>query len=166
MTFYLRTAGKADLPAVKQLLAVTWHDTYDALYGVEKVNDLTTRWHSLEALQKRLTMPNSEFVVADDGTQLLGMAFAQMEGKDVKLHQLYVLPGHQGEGIGQALLSEVMDCFPEAKTISLEVDEDNVKALGFYKRNGFEPKGKTSDCGNNGDRIPAQILSRNLQLNS
>ncbi|KFB10043.1 GNAT family N-acetyltransferase [Nitratireductor basaltis] len=166
MTFYLRTAAPSDLPAVQQLLAETWHATYDRLYGVEKVTELTARWHSQETLRKRLTLPHSEFVLADDGSNILGMAFARMEKKDVRLHQLYVSPRHQKRGIGRALLAEVMDCFPEAETISLEVDENNVQALTFYQRNGFSECGRTSDCGGNGDELPALILSRSLRPDS
>lgn len=166
MTFYLRTAGKTDLPAIKSLLAVTWHDTYDRIYGAGKVDELTARWHSQEALQKRLTLPDSEFIVADDGSALLGVAFAQMTGSDVKLHQLYVLPEHQGKGVGQALLEELMGCFPGAKSVSLEVDEANTGARKFYARNGFVETGRTDDCGGKSDQIPALVLSRRLTLNS
>ena len=64
---WIRTASQRDLEAVHRLLVETWHDTYDQIYGIEKVKAITTDWHSIAALRKRLTLPQSEFVVADSG---------------------------------------------------------------------------------------------------
>ena len=35
----IRPAAPADLPAVRALLVETWHDTYDALLGAERVTE-------------------------------------------------------------------------------------------------------------------------------
>ena len=160
--FFVRTAGERDLEAVRALLVETWHATYDAIYGVEKVTQLTDSWHSIESLRRRLTRPSSEFLVADDGEQIAGMAFAaaDREGKTVMLHQLYVLPAHQGHGIGGILLDEILDNFPDAERIRLEVEEQNSRAIAFYRVYGFEQSGRTGDCGVAGSGIPALVFER------
>jgi GNAT superfamily N-acetyltransferase len=45
-----------------------------------------------------------------------GVAFASFtaDDKSVTLHQLYVRPGLQGQGIGSLLLDEIESCFPDA----------------------------------------------------
>ncbi|MEO0910824.1 MAG: GNAT family N-acetyltransferase, partial [Pseudomonadota bacterium] len=48
--FFIRTASESDLPRVQEILIETWHATYDEIYGVEKVNEITGKWHSLERL--------------------------------------------------------------------------------------------------------------------
>jgi ribosomal protein S18 acetylase RimI-like enzyme len=122
---FVRTAGERDLKAVRDLLVETWHATYDDIYGVEKVNQITGEWHSLAALRARIDKPRSEFVLADDGRAIAGMAFASVVdgGKTVMLHQLYVRPAMQGRGIGGLLLDEVESAFPEAEKVRLEVEE-------------------------------------------
>ena len=65
--FFVRSASEADLPKVQALLGRSWHATYDAIYGAEKVAEITASWHSLDALKRQLARPNSEFVIADDG---------------------------------------------------------------------------------------------------
>ena len=50
MTFFVRTAGRNDLEAISELLGVTWHATYDAIYGVERVREITASWHSVQEL--------------------------------------------------------------------------------------------------------------------
>ena len=54
------------------------------------------------------------------------------------LHQLYVRPAHQGHGVGGMLLDEILNCFPEAETVRLEVEEANVRAIAFYEAYGFD----------------------------
>jgi ribosomal protein S18 acetylase RimI-like enzyme len=146
---FLRTAGKGDLAKVSDLLARTWHATYDAIYGADRVAEITRSWHSPTRLAAHLTRPSSEFVVADDGKQLLGMAYAATaasDGKLISLHQLYVLPDAEGRGIGQELLREVQNAFPDAERIRLEIELANARALRFFERNGFAVTGPAASA--------------------
>ncbi|MCB8839845.1 GNAT family N-acetyltransferase [Aurantimonas sp. VKM B-3413] len=165
MTFFVRTAGTRDLEAVSLLLGETWHATYDGIYGLERVSEIVRSWHSVEALRPRVTRLNTEFLVADDGTRLGGMAFAAFEAerKLVVLHQLYVHPDYQRQGIGRELLAEVEDGFPGAERVRIEVEEANTGAIAFYVASGFEPAGKSEACG--GDTrfaIPAAIYEKRM----
>jgi len=159
---FVRTAGERDLKAVRDLLVETWHATYDAIYGAERVTAITDDWHSLAALKRRLYQPNAEFLVADDGNQLGGIAFAAADamGKSVMVHQLYVRPSFQGRGIGGMLLDEIVESFPDATLFRLEVEEANDKAIGFYRSQGFEQTGRTENCGAAQSGIPALIFER------
>jgi len=146
---FVRTASKRDLDAVRALLGETWHATYDAIYGAERVAAITADWHSLASLQAQLERPHSEFLVAD-------------EGKTVMLHQLYVRPSMQGRGIGGMLLDEIADSFPEAERIRLEVEEANLRAITFYRAAGFVQAGRTANCGRDQSGIPALVFERVL----
>ena len=157
---FVRTAGPRDLDAVRALLVETWHDTYDAIYGRERVDQITDDWHSIPALQARLEKPRSEFVLADDGETIAGMAFATGDGDTVTLHQLYVRPGMQGRGIGGLLLDEIEGAFPEATKVRLEVEEKNSRAVAFYIGQGFAEVGQTANCGKEQSGIPALIFER------
>lgn len=140
---FVRTASERDVVAIRALLVETWHATYDAIYGPERVTAITDEWHSIASLKARLARPNSEFLVADDGKRIGGVAFAESAdgGELVVLKQLYVLPGLQGRGIGGMLLDEIIESFPEARAIRLEVEEQNIRAIAFYEANGFVRSG-------------------------
>jgi ribosomal protein S18 acetylase RimI-like enzyme len=159
---FVRTTGERDIEAVRELLVETWHATYDGIYGPEKVSQITNEWHSVRSLTSRLTRPNSEFLVADDGKRIAGTAFASADdsGKTVMLHQLYVRPEAQGRGVGGMLLDEILDSFPDMETARLEVEEANVKAVAFYEAYGFVTAGRTANCGKKESGIPALIMER------
>ncbi len=160
---WIRSAGHEDLEVVRELLKRTWHSTYDAVYGVDKVNAITDRWHSIDALRRRLNKPYSEFVIADDGEDILGMAYASLDNDRIaKLHQLYVNPQAQGRGAGTALLIEMESAFPAATKMRLEVEEVNARAIEFYKRNGYREVGRTANCGSQDSGIPALIFEKTL----
>lgn len=161
---FVRTASARDLDAVRALLGETWHATYDSIYGPERVAAITADWHSLASLREQLDRPRSEFLVADDGKAIGGMAYASADesGRTVMLHQLYVLPAMQGRGVGGMLLGEVFDSFPEAERIRLEVEEANLKAVAFYEAAGFIRAGRTSNCGRDQSGIPALVFERTL----
>ncbi|MDW9642124.1 GNAT family N-acetyltransferase [Sinorhizobium meliloti] len=163
--FFVRTASARDLEKVRALLAETWHATYDTFYGAEKVNELTAKWHSIEALRARLQRKHSEFVVADNGRELAGMGYAAMSEsleKTAVLHQLYVLPKHQRHGVGRDMFAELETCFPDAERMRVEVEPQNLHALAFYRAHGFVEVAKTSSCGDEQSGIPALILEKRL----
>lgn len=144
---FVRTASERDLAAVRALLVETWHATYDDIYGARRVTEITDEFHSLAKLKANLSQPRAEFLVADDGKALGGVAYATAsdDGKTVTLQRLYVRPAFQRAGIGKALLAEIEEAFPEAEKLRLEVVVDNHAAVAFYKANGFTIANAQSD---------------------
>lgn len=161
---WVRSATKEDVNAVHDLLVETWHATYDDVYGVERVNEITSRYHSLEALKKQLAKPYSEFIIADDGADILGMAYAsQKDHKLSILNQLYVHPEHQKKGVGSLLLAEVESAFPGVFALQLEVIDKNRNAVEFYESRGFEKTStKIDDWGQPNSGISVIVLEKSL----
>ena len=146
MTAFVRSASERDLPAINALLERTWHETYDAIYGAEEVSRLHAEWHAPAALKRQLDAPQSEFIVADDGAEIVGMGFARMvDDRTAEVAQLYVDPVAQRQGNGAELLTELMNAFPSARMIVLEVTSENTDALAFYKRFGFAETSRRND---------------------
>ena len=156
---FVRSASARDLAAVSSLLTRTWHDTYDRLYGSKEVGEMTSSWHSVDALKRQLDAPHSEFLVADDGAEIVGMAYARMTDREAAhLFQLYVDPVAQGAGLGRDLLAELVTCFPAAKRMELEVAVRNERAIGFYGHHGFAQRERGAENG-----IETVVLERSLE---
>lgn len=162
--FFVRSASARDIPAIREVLAETWRATYAPFYGAAKVEEIIADWHSEAAIKASLDRPDGEFLVADDGKQIGGVAFASHSGetKAVSLHQLYVRPECQGLGIGRDLYAEIETCFPGAQTLTLEVDPGNEPAISFYQAHGMSETGRTENCGKGQSGIPALIMSKPL----
>ena len=92
----------------------------------------------------------------------MAYAAATSDPKIVILHQLYVLPALQRSGLGQALLEEIEDSFPDARTIRLEVEAQNLAAVAFYRKNGFVAQGEVVNCGGSKFAIPALVFEKRL----
>lgn len=159
---FVRTAGQRDVAAIRALLAEIWHATYDAIYGAPRVNEIIEAWHAPQAVARNIDQPEGEFLVADDGTQIAGMAFAIAadSGKTISLRQLYVRPSMQGRGVGGLLLDEIEGSFHDAEKVRLEVEEANAKAIAFYVAQGFVEVGKNDGVGGAVGPLPALVFER------
>ncbi|RXX22287.1 GNAT family N-acetyltransferase [Streptococcus oralis] len=83
--------------------------------------------------------------LALDGDAVVGLVRLVGDGfSSVFVQDLIVLPSHQRQGIGSALMKEALGDFKEAYQIQLAT-EHTEKNLGFYRFLGFETL-STYDC--------------------
>ncbi len=165
--FFIRTALDTDLEKIGELIEETWRQTYAPFHGAAKVDAMIAVWHSPAALKQRLSRPDAEFLVADNGQYLGGIAYAAMSRRDPKvanLNQLYVHPLWQRQGIGSDLFAEIETCFPDAERLRLEVTAENERAIAFYEAHGMVEVGRTKNAGTPNSNIPALIMEKRLEI--
>lgn len=142
MTPTLRTAVPADAEAGAAMHAACWREAY-APYAdpdrlAERLAD-TDRWvsawtkHLLDGPPRILAEADGELV----GFSVVGPGRDEDSATPYELYAIYVRAAHWGTGLGQRLWEAVRPDGP----CSLWVLEDNERARGFYRRNGFEPDG-------------------------
>ena len=90
-------------------------------------------------------LPNRLVLLAESDGSPVGLAvcffgYSTFHARPLlNIHDLAVLPGHRGKGVGQALLREIerraraADCC----RLTLEVQDDNRRARAIYERYGF-----------------------------
>lgn len=88
-----------------------WMDNYDAV--------------------KDIYLPMSKTFIYEDKGEIVGFISIL---KDAFIGALFVTVHQQGQGIGSQLLQYVKQRY---KHLSLAVYKDNLKAVAFYKRQGF-----------------------------
>lgn len=78
--------------------------------------------------------------VYEEDNRLLGFSIANQD--DSEIWALFVLPGHEGKGIGQSLISEAVTWLWSLgkQTVFLSTDP-NTRAEQFYLRNGWQKNG-------------------------
>jgi ribosomal protein S18 acetylase RimI-like enzyme len=145
---YVRTGGERDLAAVSLLIGDALHATNDVFYGVETVEHIARALYSDAVLKLLVARPTSEFLVADDGESLGGVAIAAAaveDGRAVDILAFFVRPSLQGRGIGGMLLRELEDSFFESERMRIEVDERNLRAFVFAEAEGYARSGQRRD---------------------
>lgn len=160
---FVRTASERDLADISTLLAETWHATYDPIYGAAGVQAISERWHSVDWLRQMLRRDRSEFIVADTGAGLAGVAYAVIDENQrdvVELHELDVRPAMQGRGVGGLLLEEMIGSFYESRLMRLEVEEKNERAVAFYEAADFTTVGRKPAT----QWVDAMVLTMEKQL--
>jgi ribosomal protein S18 acetylase RimI-like enzyme len=114
------------------------------------VTEITDSWQSIEALGRQLELPGLSFLLAEESGAVLGhlLANAQRPPRLV-ISRLYVLPSAQRRGIGRRLIEDAVARHPGASELFLEVEAENAKGIGFYRREGFEVVGERVQAGIN-----------------
>lgn len=132
-------ANVEDVPEIKQVLSETWHATYSSFLSQATINTVTSVWHSADRLAAEIQNPLIFFSVAKtgDGTIIGLTTVGQISDDTVVLSRLYVHPQYQRQGIGSQLLQAGITAFPGARTIRLEVEENNHSAYTFYHNHCF-----------------------------
>jgi GNAT superfamily N-acetyltransferase len=61
-------------------------------------------------------------------------------GSVALLDEMYVAPGHRGEGLGSQIMGLILDTCRDrgVALIEINVDEEDVDAMRFYERHGFD----------------------------
>jgi GNAT superfamily N-acetyltransferase len=142
----IRAAEAGDAPAVAEVAAAAWRDTYAGLLRAETIEAFIERNYNVERVEWRIA--HDVFLVAEpEGGEpnVVGepriAAFADAAGRDdrVDLFAIYAHPSMRGHGAGSALLAAIRDRLP-GKAIAADVLLGNRKGEVFYERRGFVPR--------------------------
>jgi ribosomal-protein-alanine N-acetyltransferase len=122
----LRPMGPDDVPAVARLEQLVFPDPW-----------------SENAFHEELVAPGRRYVVAEEGSAIVGYAGLLVVGDDSHVVTLAVHPEARGRGLGTRFMLRLVD---EARAagaahLTLEVRVSNHPAQSLYRRFGFETVG-------------------------
>jgi|SRR5690606_6104977 len=140
----IHTAQVEEIPQIKALLSKTWIDTYGAWLPQATIQTVTSTWHAPEKLRREIEHAFVYFVVAkNEADEIVGLATAHGPAEStIHLSRLYIDPDAQRQGIGSRLLQAVIDHYPQARAVQLEVEPHNTKGYSFYSKKGFRETGR------------------------
>lgn len=137
MRIVIRRATAADADMVAPLF-----DAYRAFYGRASDVGLARRF-----LADRLADGSSILIVAGKDGDGDAIGFVQLyptfsslgAGPAMILNDLYVEPGHRGQGVAERLIAAAVEAAREggAVGLSLVTQRDNVRAQALYERLGW-----------------------------
>ncbi len=110
----------------------------EAVYAIE-CESFSTPW-SIEAMKKELCNPLAYYVVIEKEEQVVGYGGLWTVGDEGEIINIAVKKEYRGQGIGKALLGEILNYAKLRKVfqVSLEVRQSNAIAQQLYKYFGFK----------------------------
>ncbi|MFE5291118.1 acetyltransferase [Isoptericola sp. NPDC056618] len=121
-------AGPEEYPRLVEI----WRSAVDATHAFLAEDDRAR-------IEERLAsayLPHVRVLVAERAGRAVGFAGVS----DGALEMLFVDAADRGTGVGRALLAHVVD---RCGVTTVDVNEQNAQALGFYERAGFTVTGRS-----------------------
>ena len=126
----LRRYDARDEDAANDLWLRTWQAAYPQINFAERLDWWRQRW-------RNELVPGCEITIAEADDEMIG--FVTVDPKTGYLDQLVVAPASWRSGVGAALIDAAKRVSP--LRLDLDVNTDNARAIGFYRRQGFSIAG-------------------------
>ena len=134
-TMKLRKACQDDKEFVYQVKRAAMREYIEQTWGWDE--------HFQRELHERRFESQEFQVVSVDGLDV-GIMSVALESDCVFLNQIYILPEHQGQGIGRKCMRAVFERATKSNLpVKLKVLKVNRRAAAFYERLGFTITGDT-----------------------
>jgi putative acetyltransferase len=127
----LRPYTSDDEDAAIELWRRTWQYHFPHIDFAARESWWRERW-------RQELVPVSNIVIAEQDGKLTG--FVTIDLKTRYLDQIVVTPNAWGRGIAATLLDEAKRLSPQG--IDLLVNKDNLRAIRFYEKHGFDYNGE------------------------
>lgn len=147
-TIIIKRVDEKDILKLQAISKKTFADTFSSSNTKEDMQKYLNESFSQDQLLKEISNQNSFFYFAMIDQEVVGylklnVAEAQTEIYDLsslEIERIYVLDTFQGKKIGQFLFNKAVE---KAKSLNLNeiwlgVWEENISAINFYLKNGFE----------------------------
>lgn len=147
-----RICTVADAALIADMSRQTFYETFASDNTAENMDKFMTEQFGRKALMKEVGAEGNIFFLAYDGDEPVGYA-KMREGevlpelgnkRSIEIVRIYAIKEAIGKGVGTVLMQQCIDAATERnkEVIWLGVWEENQRAIGFYKRWGFEKFGE------------------------
>ncbi|GAA5539852.1 MULTISPECIES: acetyltransferase [Brucella] len=126
---HIRLSSATDAPALTEIWRASVRATHDFLSPED--------FREIETLVSEHYLPNAEvWVIEDDGRPVGFMGLT-----DNQIDSLFIAADQRGKGIGKRLIAHAQSL--NGGTLTVDVNEQNAQAVGFYRHMGFIETGRS-----------------------
>lgn len=138
-----RKATTDDCSLINSIASQIWALTYSHLMSQGQLDYMFEMMYSPENLRRAMTEGGQQFLIfSHEGCDVGYVSYETLADHDFYLQKIYLLPSLHGNGSGrrmlELLLEHLREVDPSARRLGLNVNRQNIKAVCFYLRNGFE----------------------------
>ena len=145
MNLTLRREEAGDEEFIRRLVLDTVAAELGAAHWPEPMRShLLGIQYSARRQSLRARFPEGESLIVLLGEEPAGWLYRADLEDELRLADIVLLPSHRGQGVGSALLREMLDAAARSgKPLRLTVAATNTGAMGFYEKLGFRRVGGT-----------------------
>ncbi|MDR2912601.1 MAG: GNAT family N-acetyltransferase [Alistipes sp.] len=139
-----KKATTDDCELICSIAAEIWAPTYSNLMSKRQLDYMFEMMYSPDNLRKAMTEGGQNFMIFSlENAENVGyVAYEILPENDFYLQKIYLKTALQGSGRGKMMLEGLLEHLktvnPAARRLGLNVNRQNIKAVCFYLRNGFE----------------------------
>jgi ribosomal protein S18 acetylase RimI-like enzyme len=137
----VREATVDDRDEIRDVAEAAWYAAYGGLFDPATIASALEEYYDPKLVGTAIEHDAIAFYVAEVDGAVVGFASAEQTWADeVELHTIYVHPDRWGEGIGSALLEQIMGWAREegVDRIACGVLAGNAVGIGFFEAVGFD----------------------------
>ena len=143
----IRKATAEDAEKILEYCKIIGGETDNLTFGSEGIFNMTVE-REQEYLNKVYHSDKDLFLIAECDCEIVGSCYLSSYSKERLAHRaeigLSVKKDNWGKGIGTQFMEKLLDFarnVAQVEIVSLEVRSDNVRAIGLYRKFGFEKVG-------------------------
>lgn len=147
MTISIKKATINDVEQLQSIGVQTFQETFSAKNTEEDMQQYLAESFTIEKLTSEINDKNAAFYFATLNNKVIGylkLNFGQsqtelQEQDAIEIERIYVLSEFHGKNVGQLLYNKAIKIAKQKHTkyVWLGVWEENLRAINFYKKNGF-----------------------------
>ena len=113
-------------------------------YDLIKINELESSFHYVlkDVKSDLLNNPFSHYLLFIENNKIVGFINYYLMYDRIEIANFNVLENYQNNHIGSSLLKYLIDNYPNVDNLTLEVRDDNNKAIYLYEKMGFKKVSK------------------------
>ena len=139
-TSFLTLDTPESLRIVRDIAAEVWPKTFAPILPPEQIPYMMNMMYAPEVMERELREGYRFAALVVDGVPSGYISWSPYRGDTAKLHKVYLLTSCHGKGFGRMMLDYASDVCRAAgfKTLRLNVNKHNERAIAVYRKNGFE----------------------------
>ena len=137
---------KFDIDQLATVARATYKETYPS-FTEDELDALFGEFFRNKILNDDLPNINSALLAMKQAGKVIGYARLYFDKEAPYLDKLYLMKSHHGQGLGRALLFRCFEICRErgCNQLNLQAYKENIYAIDFYKRQGFNQVGDPVD---------------------
>lgn len=137
MSIQIRKANTSEIPLIASLAERIWRVHYPSIISHAQIDYMLDLMYSESSLQKQMEEGYHFFLVENNAAPIGYISIGKKADGDYFLSKFYMEIAEQGKGFGKTAFAQMVNEFPDMKTIRLQVNRRNFKSINFYFKLGF-----------------------------